>query len=737
MLFVLLSVAPSFCIASTKWKQFTIADGLPSNRILCLAPDSDNLWVGTDHGLVLLRSGKMQKTLSSRDGLAGNVITSLALDANTGDLWVGTFGGVSRISGGTIESFTGLDSGLANDVVYDVAVQGRFVWAATAAGLSRFDNRSKTWATYNDRNSPMVDPWPSKIVATKETVYVGSWGAGVIKFDSSTETWSTVSFDQRNTTTDSQRDRNSTALFIHGLALDEHTNTVWSASQVGLASSSGEANEKISPSLPSTGTIHSLRIARDRLWVCTDEGLLALDLLTPKSALRWVGPIALHSRRAVGQNPASSRIIPEHQVFDVAFRENQTWIASAAGLWVGENESTSDRLQLLAGGQSPEPSLSRRGGTATQVQYLPAISTLPATVNLGLLAPLDNSPDTPFGIAMLHGAELAVEEANARNTEQVGSGPGRWFYVLKAHNDSAQWGAGTMEPVKMVQDEKAAAILGSFDGSATHTLLRISAELGIPVINTAATDPTIKDTGTPWLVTLPPDDRQQSMLLIQNILGQNKAHRLGILREDARYARVGSEAFTQLFNELSGNPIVQQTFESGNTDFSEQLKALKVANIDALLLWCAPDQGALILTQMQAIGLHVPAFGPNLLASPKLISLAGPASEGFAVVDTFDNAQMRMKAREFEKKYIEHFGEPADAYAAYAYDGVNLLIAAIEKAGIEPQAIVNTVADLYQEPIEGVSGNIEFAGRLNNTPRAQLSRVVQGRFVSWSFVLTH
>ena len=60
----------------------------------------------------------------------------LALDKRTHDLWIATMGGLSRYSAGRFDTFTQLNSGLANDVVYGVAVQGDFVWVATAAGAA-------------------------------------------------------------------------------------------------------------------------------------------------------------------------------------------------------------------------------------------------------------------------------------------------------------------------------------------------------------------------------------------------------------------------------------------------------------------------------------------------------------------------------------------------------------------------------------------------------------------------
>lgn len=86
---------------------------------------------------------------------------------------------------------------------------------------------------------------------------------------------------------------------------------------------------------------------------------------------------------------------------------------------------------------------------------------------------------------MLHGAQMAINEANAR-----GGYCGKPFR-LKTHNDAATWGASSNELVKMVYDEKVWAMLGSISGDSTHIALRVSLRAELPIVNSAATDSTI------------------------------------------------------------------------------------------------------------------------------------------------------------------------------------------------------------------------------------------------------
>lgn len=56
----------------TKWKQFTVADGLPNDHIFAVKADGPRVWIGTEDGLAMLdtRTGKI-KTGVRRMGCRG------------------------------------------------------------------------------------------------------------------------------------------------------------------------------------------------------------------------------------------------------------------------------------------------------------------------------------------------------------------------------------------------------------------------------------------------------------------------------------------------------------------------------------------------------------------------------------------------------------------------------------------------------------------------------------------
>jgi ABC-type branched-subunit amino acid transport system substrate-binding protein len=719
-----------------QWARYTTANGLPSNRVLCVVTDKDNLWAGTDNGLVLISNGRIQKIFTTKDGLTGRVVTALSLDRNTGDLWVAMYGGVSHYSAGTFQSYTSLTSGLANDVVYDIVVQDNFVWAATAAGLSRLDIRSGSWTTFDSRNTAMTDPWPVRITINKDRAYIATWGSGILEYSIAKNKWTPHLLNQTDGADEGARYPEQSPDFVNALAYDGNSETLWIANRNGLLRQDEHSVRHYcaDESGLAFGYINAIRLHGDKLWSCTNHGLKVLNTKTSQWNTYSIVPSFEPAKGASfrSSNTRSNHTMPGGQVFDVAFQGDEIWVASEAGLSLGRRESQPGRPEIVSGdGLSIQSHGQLRDATKAPAKG-DGYSEDKNTVNIGFFGPLDNSPDTPRGLAMLHGAQLAIDEANDRAGHQNGPHKSRWTYALKIHSDTAQWGTDTLEPVKMALDEHVVAVLGSIDGSATHTLLRVSSELGFPVMNTATSDPTIRVTGSQWLMSLLPDDRQQSHALARYILGQVKMQKLGILREDARYAHIGTEVFR---NEIERNrtiQIVEATFQPGDTDFSQQLRQFKNAGIDGLLLWCQSAEGALILRQLRAAGMRIPAFGPSELATPQLISLAGASTEGFVAVSVFNPARKDREFAEFQQRYRQRFDESPDGYASYAYDGMHLLIAAIEKAGPDRQRVMDTLRAYKSHTREGIADKLIFDEQLNNVASPMMARVEGGRFVYWS-----
>ena len=346
-------------------------------------------------------------------------------------------------------------------------------------------------------------------------------------------------------------------------------------------------------------------------------------------------------------------------------------------------------------------------------------------IAIGVFVPTENNPEMVFGLPALHGAQLALEEANAR-----GGYHGK-PYALKLHNESALWGASSAELVKMLFDEDCWGMVGCIDGQNCHILLRTTLKVEMPIVDIGTTDPTVTETRIQWLLHNFPDDRQQGYTLADYVFKTLKLKRIGILRTQTRYARIGVGKFNDEARRMGHQPVLEVKFERGDKDFSHQLQMLRDAKVEGVVLWGEADDAGLILKQMRQMGMTQPVFGSSRIARAPLLEIAGPAAEGLVLTSALDPTRKDPKWIAFRDAYRKKFNEDPIDYAAYSYDGMNILIAAIEKAGLNRGRIMDVLRDYQMKTYLGVTGTDYFDHTLNNLAPVTLARVKDGKFEYW------
>jgi ligand-binding sensor domain-containing protein len=108
----------------------------PNYVFAILSAQDGSIWAGTWGGGVARFDGKAWSNLTTQDGLAGNIVYSVA-QGTDGALWFGTNNGVSRYDGKRWQNF-GMQEGLLERNVYALAVAANGdVWAGTRKGVAR------------------------------------------------------------------------------------------------------------------------------------------------------------------------------------------------------------------------------------------------------------------------------------------------------------------------------------------------------------------------------------------------------------------------------------------------------------------------------------------------------------------------------------------------------------------------------------------------------------------------
>lgn len=104
---------------------------------------NDHVWAGTWGGGVSRFDGEKWNNYSVTEGLAGNIVYSIA-EGDDGNFWFGTNRGLSRFDGKRWYNY-GREDGLLSEHVYTIAlVPGNEVWVGTRGGVTRFGLQTET-----------------------------------------------------------------------------------------------------------------------------------------------------------------------------------------------------------------------------------------------------------------------------------------------------------------------------------------------------------------------------------------------------------------------------------------------------------------------------------------------------------------------------------------------------------------------------------------------------------------
>jgi ligand-binding sensor domain-containing protein len=321
-----------------RWEHFTTDNGLPDNHVFNVCVDGDRVWAGTENGLALFEKGRW-RVFGTKDGLAHRAVLYIAPDPRTGDVWIATMGGLSRYSAGRIDTFTQLNSGLPNDVVYGVAVQGDYVWTATAAGAGRLNTRTGQWSLFNERNTPMYEIWTYAVSAAADKVYYAVWGGGVLEYDVKTERWKDYNDPDGETEIVLYKDQGLIHEITTSVSYAAKDKILWVGTYFGVSRYDGRNWKNFldkDSGLPSNFMNQVRALDGNRAWFATDKGLAyydggnwavyrpGLETRKPEMLVRDAGGSLRH---------VQTDTAPAHNyVLAVDFSGDDVWAATANGL---------------------------------------------------------------------------------------------------------------------------------------------------------------------------------------------------------------------------------------------------------------------------------------------------------------------------------------------------------------------------------------------------------------------
>jgi branched-chain amino acid transport system substrate-binding protein len=341
-------------------------------------------------------------------------------------------------------------------------------------------------------------------------------------------------------------------------------------------------------------------------------------------------------------------------------------------------------------------------------------------VVIGGVAPLTGEAAT-FGASTKNGYDLAVAEWNAK-----GGVLGKQVQLVFA-DDKGDPAEGATVFTKLIEQDKACAILGTVMSKVSLAGAPICQSAKIPMIATASTNPKVTGVGN-FVFRACFIDPFQGTVGAKFAFDDLKAKKAACIFDVGNdYTKGLSEFFKAKFTALGGEVVGFEGHATGTSDFKAQLTKVLAAKPDVLYVSDYYSDVAIIAKQARELGFKGPLVGGDGWDSPKLTEIAGTAVEGCFFTNHYAKEDKSPIVQEFVAKYTAKYKASPDALAALAYDAANIMLDGISRAGSTDGTAIQGA--LVKTDLKVVTGQVKFDGERNPVKSAVIIELKGGQQV--------
>jgi branched-chain amino acid transport system substrate-binding protein len=303
--------------------------------------------------------------------------------------------------------------------------------------------------------------------------------------------------------------------------------------------------------------------------------------------------------------------------------------------------------------------------------------------------------NAPFSRTPYVGETIADGAGLAAASDVVKTKEGTYRFRIKRYDTGLSAGTAVANMRHAVADGAVAII---DEGTGINASWRIAADAERPIGITfqggvGLVDPVHR----PNVFRIAPTDHGTAFRFAEYLIPKHL--RIGLVVDDSSYGQEGLKALRQAFASNGSSVAIRLTVPADAPDLAPEVLRARRAGATALLVWAEPTTIAGVIAAARGSGWQVPVYTPATGEDPVVRQQLANHPDW---VDGLTFAAGRPTAEvgagpflSFERDYEQRFGvqlvgvktpdgarvvQPPD-YAMYSYDFVNVLAAAIERAG--------------------------------------------------------
>ncbi|WP_428246142.1 ABC transporter substrate-binding protein [Ferrovibrio sp.] len=340
-------------------------------------------------------------------------------------------------------------------------------------------------------------------------------------------------------------------------------------------------------------------------------------------------------------------------------------------------------------------SLSAAGIVALSM-WMNAAEVRAETVRIGAVQGLSGAPAiVDFGESYLQGNEMALKEYNAANPKH------KIEFIV--YNDEANPQRAVSLVQRLIANDKVSAVIGTVNSGNVAAFAPMLQQAKIPLMAgpAIATDITAKfiDQSPSFIYRCSMVEKFQIDAMLD--WGVKSFKKVGLLHGTNGYGMFAAGEVQKGMKERGMELVAVESGAPNVTDLTPQMLKLKNAGAELVLLF--HDSLELVYRAMPKIDYKPVVAGNWGLSSQMVLNIVGKeAIEGTVMGQALDLADP--KAQAFDTKMKAEYGDKYrwPVVAALGYDGMKLLLQAVDKAGADPLKLQKALEDIND--FKAVSG---------------------------------
>ncbi len=269
---------------------------------------------------------------------------------------------------------------------------------------------------------------------------------------------------------------------------------------------------------------------------------------------------------------------------------------------------------------------------------------------------------------------------------------------------------------RLVEDDKVIAQVGGSTTGDTMAMIPVFEDAKLPFISLGGAVAIIEP-AKKFVFKTPHTDKMACEKIFEDMKKRGLT-KIGMISGQDAFGKSMQDECKKVIGRYGIEVLADETYGPRDTDMTPQLTNVKAKTGIQAVLNAGFGQGPSIVTRnYKQLGFTVPLYQSHGVASKGFIDAAGEAAEGIRLPAAAlliaeklpDSDPQKAVVVAYTKAFTEYAKQPVSTFGGHAYDGLNILVEAIKRAGA-------TDGQKVRDEIEKTKGFIGTGGVVNMSP---------------------